>query len=372
MAPLVRVIGSLNADMVSVTSRFPEPGETITTTSFKTNAGGKGANQAVACGRLSRPNPLPSLATKTTLPPISPVIVEMVGAVGGLDGHFQALLRPTLEGSGLDTSRIRTIKDTHTGVAVIVVDSSAGGENRILFSPWANYSGMQPTPDVLGMGLAAPIPDVIVMQGEIPINTVIGILKEVRVFREKGRAERRNGIEAGPEVVFNPAPAPPGGLPEEVYLAIDHLIMNETEAELMTPQMIHIEGKGHKEKIAEHFHRLGVTSVVITLGARGVWYSTATSPGTTYNNQIPAASVSKVIDTTAAGDTFVGAYAVSIARWREGRRASGKAGLDLEAEERIERYEISMDATMKLATRASARCVEREGAMDSIPWEDEI
>ena len=111
----------------------------------------------------------------------------MVGAVGGLDGQFQALLRPPLERPGLDTSRIRTIKDAHTGVAVIVVDSSAGGENRILFSPGANYSGMQPTPDVLGMGLAAPIPDVIVMQGETSVNTVIGILKEIRVFTEKGR-----------------------------------------------------------------------------------------------------------------------------------------------------------------------------------------
>jgi ribokinase len=370
MVPLIRVIGSLNADMVSVTPRFPGPGETVTATSFMTSAGGKGANQAVACGRLSRPKPLPS--TKTTLSSAELVTVEMVGAVGGLDGHFEALLRPTLESSGLNTSRIRKIQDAYTGVAVIVVDSSAGGENRIFFSPGANYSGMQPTPDVLGMGLAAPVPDVIVMQGEIPIDTVIGILKEIHVLKEKARADDRKGIEVGPEVIFNPAPAPPRGLPEQVYHAVDHLIMNETEAELMTPEKIDAEDRRDKGKVAQYFHRLGVTSVVITLGAKGVWYNTAPVHETTYTNEIPAAAVNKVIDTTAAGDTFVGAYAVSIARWRESRRTSGRAGHDLTAEERKERYQITMDAAMERATRASARCVERQGAMDSIPWEDEI
>lgn len=371
MAPLIRVIGSLNADMVSVTPRFPGPGETITTTSFMTSAGGKGANQAVACGRLAQPKPSSS-STKTTLSSAEPVRVEMVGAVGDLDGHFEALLRPTLEGSGLDTSRIRVIEHAYTGVAVIVVDSSAGGENRIFFSPGANYTGMQPTPDVLGTALAAPIPDVILMQGEIPIDTVVGILKEIRIFEEKARADARKGIEAGPEVIFNPAPAPPGGLPEELYPAIDHLIMNETEAELMTPETMNAEDKTNKKKVAEYFHGLGVTSVVITLGAKGVWYSTAPSQGLTYSNKIPAAAVNEVIDTTAAGDTFVGAYAVSIARWRENRRTSGNAGNDLTAEEKKERYQIAMDAAMERATRASARCVERQGAMDSIPWEDEL
>ncbi|KAL2010707.1 hypothetical protein VTN00DRAFT_6514 [Thermoascus crustaceus] len=384
MAPLIRVIGSLNADMVSVTPRFPEPGETITATSFFTSAGGKGANQAVACGRLSRPRP--STASATSSSSKDPVNVEMVGAVGGRDGHFQALLRPTLEKSGLDTSRIRTIEDAYTGVAVIVVDSSAGGENRIFFSPGANYSGMQPIPEVLDSGLAAPLPDVIVMQGEIPVETVIGILRAVRAFKEKSRAEGKRGIESGPEVMYNPAPAPPGGLPEDVYTAVDHLIMNETEAELMAPkteQLLKVvpdaEGQSSREKVARYFHKLGVTYVVITLGAKGVWYS-ATDAGssgpadqtTRFTNEVPAAKVDKVLDTTAAGDTFVGAYAVQIARWRERRREHGKAGQDLVAEDKRDRYLTVMDEAMRCATRAAARCVERPGAMDSIPWEDEI
>jgi ribokinase len=383
MVPLIRVIGSLNADMVSVTPRFPQPGETVTATSFMISAGGKGANQAVACGRLSRAR---SLSVTVPLTSKTPVKVEMVGAVGGRDGYFHALLRPTLERSGLDTSRVREIEDAYTGVAVIVVDTSAGGENRIFFSPGANYSGMQPIPEVLAMGLAAPIPDVIVMQGEIPVGTVIGILREVQAYRETKRSEGAMGIQVGPDVVFNSAPVPPGGLPEDVYMAIDHLVMNETEAELMTPprqQLLQIvpdaEKESKQERLARYFHKLGVTYVVITLGAKGVWYS-VTDGGASglvdgvnrFTNKIPAAPVEKVLDTTAAGDTFVGGYAVYIARWREGRRTQGKAGQDLASEEKQYRYQSGMDEAVKQAVRASARCVERQGAMDSIPWEDEI
>ena len=381
MPPLIRVVGSLNVDMVSVTPRFPDPGETITASSYFTSAGGKGANQAVACGRLSRTQPGTSAPSKST-----PVTVEMVGAVGALDGHFDSLLKPTLGKSGVDSSRVQVIKDAYTGVAVIIVDTGAGGENRILFSPGANYQGMQPTTEVLGLGLAAPVPDVIVMQGEIPVDTVIGTLREIAAYKKKNRAEGKRGIEAGPDVMFNPAPAPPGGLPEDAYLAVDHFIMNETEAELMTPpteQLVKAvpdaESLDGKEKVARYFHKLGVTYVLITLGSKGVWYS-ATDAGSSgpadgvnrFTNEIPAAKVSKVLDTTAAGDTFVGAYAVEVARWREQRRVDGKAGLDITTEEKAERYQKVMDRAMQLSARAAARCVERQGAMGSIPWEGEI
>jgi ribokinase len=364
-----------------VTPRFPDPGETITSSSYFTSAGGKGANQAVACGRLSRPK-----HTTEGLNTQSDVTVEMVGAVGALDGHFSALLRPTLDKSGVDTSRVRVIEDAYTGVAVIIVDSSAGGENRILFSPGANYTGMQPIPDVLGSALAAPVPDVIVMQGEIPVESVVGILRELAAFKAKNRAAGQRGIECGPDVMLNPAPAPPGGLPEDVYAAVDHLILNETEAELMSPpdeQLLRVvpdaAGLDGNEKVARYFHKLGVSYVLITLGAKGVWYS-ATEGGTTgpsdgvkrFTNEIPAAPVSQVLDTTAAGDTFVGAYAVKVARWREQRRVVGKGGLDLVEAEKPYRYQTVMDEAMRLAARASARAVERQGAMDSIPFENEL
>lgn len=382
MAPLIRIIGSLNADMVSVTPRFPDAGETITATSFTTSAGGKGSNQAVACGRLSRAKPSSSSTTTSTTSTI-PVDVEMVGAVGNKDGHFQSLLGPTLEESGLNTSRIRKVDD-YTGVAVIIVDTSAGGENRILFSPGANYSGMQPIPEVIQTGLAAPVPDIIVMQGEIPIETVIGILRDINAFKQKNREAGKNGIESGPEVMFNPAPAPPDCLPTDVYAAVDHLIMNETEAELMAPndqELLRVvpdaAGANRRDQVARYFHQLGVTFVIITLGSKGAWYSAgdaaaASENQTRFTNEVPAAPVSRVLDTTAAGDTFVGAYAAHIARWREQRRMQGKAAVALAADEKKERYQVVMDEAMKRAGRASARCVERQGAMDSIPWEDEI
>lgn len=380
MAPLIRVIGSLNADMVSVTSRFPGPGETITSSSYFTSAGGKGANQAVACGRMSRAKPTGTTASG------SDVDVEMMGAVGALDGHFSSLLGPTLERSGVDTSRVKKVENAYTGVAVIIVDSSAGGENRILFSPGANYAGMQLTPEVLGMALVAPIPDVIVMQGEIPVGTIIGILREVAAYKASNRAAGRHGIECGPDVMLNPAPAPPGGLPEDVYAAVDHLILNETEAELMTPpeeQLLQVvpeaRGLDGNEKVARYFHKLGVSYILITLGAKGVWYSAADGGSTgpsdgirRFTNDIPAAHVSHVVDTTGAGDTFGGAYAVRVARWREQRRADGKAGQHIADDEKPYRYKTFMDEAMRLAARASARAVERQGAMDSIPFEDEI
>lgn len=327
MAPLIRVIGSLNADMVSVTPRFPNAGETITASSYFTSAGGKGANQAVACGRQSRTKPRPNAPSTESREPVK---VEMVGAVGALDGQFEALLKPTLEGSGVDASRVRSIPDAYTGVAVIIVDSSAGGENRILFSPGANYGGMKASKEVFDMGLIPPIPDMIVMQGEIPVDSLIGILRDVGAWKKKARAEGKKGIEAGPDVLINPAPAPPGGLPEDVYQAVDHLNLNESEAELMTPpkeQLVKVvpeaEELSGKEKVARYFHKIGVTYVIITLGANGVWYSAADA-GTSgpadgvkrFTNEVPASKVSEVIDTTAAGDTFVGTYSVEVARWR--------------------------------------------------------
>ncbi|EFR00916.1 ribokinase [Nannizzia gypsea CBS 118893] len=370
MAPSIRVIGSLNVDMVSVTPRFPGPGETLTATSFTTSPGGKGANQAVACGRLSRSRPSSSSPSDVL------ANVEMVGAVGRLDAHFSTLLQPTLSSSGVSTERVRTIDDEHTGVAVIIVDTSAAGENRILFSPNANYTGMKPTDEVIQQSLSTPLPDIIVLQAEIPIDTVIGILR--------GVAAKRKLQKGDVEVVFNPAPAPEGGLPDDVYASVDHLIMNETECELMAPKELRdnsLTQEDRRNKIAIHFHALGVRYVIVTLGAKGVWYSAA-EPGKAAQqdmgkwlrsvNEVPASKVEKVVDTTAAGDTFVGGYSVQIAQWREQRRATGKTCLGLEVDEWKDRHGKVTEEAVRWGTRASAKCVQQSGAMDSIPFRDEI
>lgn len=254
------------------------------------------------------------------------------------------------------------------------------------------------TPAVLSLSLSAPMPDVLVLQAEIPIETVIGILRGVCVWKEaQRRIEGKAGIEADVEVVFNPAPAPEGGLPDDVYAAVDHLVMNETECEIMAPAGLEGEGEGEgegetaatspgrRDRIARHFHALGVRHVLVTLGAKGVWYSAGDAGRelqeqqgdgdggwVRYVGEVPAAKVERVVDTTAAGDTFVGGYSVQIARWREARRAAGRGGEELTVEERRERYGTFMERAVEWATRASARCVERSGAMDSIPWEDEV
>ncbi|EGC46923.1 ribokinase [Histoplasma capsulatum var. duboisii H88] len=422
MAPAIRIIGSLNVDMVSVTPRFPSPGETLTSTSFSIHAGGKGANQAVACGRLSRPKPTTTTTTITpsstaaaaagTSPPATDptsIHVEMLGATGQLDAYFRTHLQPTLHGAGVHTARIRQTADAHTGVAVIIVDSAAGGENRILYCPGANYAGMQCAPDVLqlALSLAPRVPDVLVLQAEIPVETVVGILRGVGAWRgRRGRGEKEEAEAwAEVEVVFNPAPAPEGGLPADVYAAIDHLVMNETECESMAPAGILGESQGtaatsreRRDRVARHFHALGVRHMIVTLGAKGVWYSAgdagrdvqgaergqgagigdgdADGDGdggwVRFVGEVPAARVERVVDTTAAGDTFVGGYSVQIARWKEARRAAGRDGEELTVEERRERYGPAMERAVRWATKASARCVERSGAMDSIPWEDEI
>ncbi|TPX23852.1 hypothetical protein DIZ76_013195 [Coccidioides immitis] len=359
MPARIRVIGSLNADMVTVTPRFPGPGETLTATSFNTSAGGKGANQAVACGRLSRSQPRSSTSDTQD----EEIYVEMIGAVGRQDSYFSTLLKPTLEQSGVDIARIREVDGVHTGIAVIVVDSSAGGENRILLSPGANYAGMQPTADLFDSVLSPPRPDVVVVQAEIPLTTVVEVLRRAGRQKEQLRKEGIKGVDGAVEVVFNPAPAPAGGLPTDVYAAIDHLIMNETECDLMAPKELRdiSEPEERRGQIANHFHSLGVRKAQDDVKT---WIRCI--------NHIPAAKVEKVVDTTGAGDTFVGGYSVQVARWREQRRLLGKANECLTDDERRERYHKGIEEAIRWAVRASAQCVQRQGAMDSIPWKGEI
>lgn len=118
----ITIIGSLNTDLVTTTSRIPSGGETLTAASFSTGPGGKGANQAVACARLSRSSPTSSQS------PISDVTVRMLGAVGA--DEFGPVLISSLSSSGVETSQIHSIKGTNTGVAVILVEENTG-ENRV-------------------------------------------------------------------------------------------------------------------------------------------------------------------------------------------------------------------------------------------------
>ena len=153
---IISVIGSLNVDLVTRTTRVPVAGETLTSESFSTGYGGKGANQAVACARLSRTSSQASNAES------SDVQVRMVGAVG--DDHFGAGFVESLKGDGLETSGIKVLPGQKTGVAVIIVETETG-QNRILFSPGANYL-------VEKADLVKPDSTVALFQLELPMDVV--------------------------------------------------------------------------------------------------------------------------------------------------------------------------------------------------------
>jgi ribokinase len=127
---IISVIGSINADVVTRTSRVPVAGETLTSESFDIGHGGKGANQAVACARLSRTQQQ-ALNAKA-----SDVEVRMIGAVG--DDQFAPALLKSMQNDGLKTEGVKVLKGKKTGVAVIIVETGSG-ENRIMFNPGANY-----------------------------------------------------------------------------------------------------------------------------------------------------------------------------------------------------------------------------------------
>ena len=368
MPTTIRVIGSLNVDFTTRTPRFPKSGETLTATSLYISAGGKGANQAVACGRATTtrrhvsiaPTPESFKHESSRIEHVSAphVRVEMIGAVGANDVHFKELLRPALEGANVVCSRVMELEGAQTGTATIIVDEGANGENRILVVPGANHSAMR-CDDEIELSLIAfheKMPDVIVLQGEIPKETVFGIIDKAK----------EAGLEKEVTVIFNPAPVYEDGIPEEVLAKLDVLIMNESELLMVASKACRLSDtpqdqaerfeKSWLDHVSRGLHDFGVKTIIVTLGARGVYYSTKDGS----NNTIPGVEVKQVLDTTAAGDTFVGHFTAALAHWKETIRltTTGKP-FDIE------------DAVNK-ANKAAALCVQRNGAMGSIPWGYEI
>jgi ribokinase len=284
--PTICVLGSLNIDLVYYTPHHPLPGETLTSSHSDVCPGGKGANQAVACAKLSRSRTLDNASTK----------VVMVGAVGS-DTHGSTLL-DSLQSYGVDTSEVVRrrghAEHSATGTAIVMVDERTG-QNRIILAPGANAS-----------------------------------------------------LQPGVPVLLNPAPA--FQLSEEVYNGLSHLILNETEVALLAQiDEAKLEDPDMVEKTALKILAKGVENLVITLGARGAYYMSKNGQ----KGFVPALKVD-VVDTTAAGDTFIGMYSV----------------LAVEASSRNLIFDIR--AAVTKSTFASAKTVSRKGAQISIPWIDEL
>ncbi|MGM1046383.1 MAG: ribokinase [Bacillota bacterium] len=292
------VIGSINMDVVSNVSQFPLPGETIHSSGTMFFPGGKGANQAVATARAGAD-------------------CAMVGAVG-VD-PFGDTLVASLEDRQVGVKSILS-KEGTSGFAIITVNEE--GENNIVLSEGANgkLTGDDVDAEVQWDGVYA-----VLLQNEIPWQTTQHVISAAGT--------------AGVRVWLNPAPA--RDIPQELFPQLDTLIMNETEANVITG--VKVDDVISAEAAAEHIIGRGTSNVIITLGEQGCFYMNKLGERAI----VPAFRV-KPVDTTAAGDTFIGAYAAAC--------ADG----------------LGTTEALTFATAAAALSVTRPGAQTSIPSKGEI
>jgi len=293
------VLGSMNMDLVVRTKRHPRPGETVHGLDFHTVPGGKGANQAAAAARLG-------------------ASVAMVGRVGA-DAFGQAMLS-NLAAQGVDTAHVRQDEAQPSGIAMIEVDEA--GENTIVVAPGAN--GAVSIGDVDAVRHLIADARYLVLQFEIPLNVV--------------RYAIALGAALGVRVILNPAPAYAVG--SDALDGVYALVVNETEAQALSG--LPVSDLAEAARAAEVLRRMGPEVVIVTLGAGGAYLC-----GATCRRHVPAHAV-KVVDTTAAGDTFVGGLVAALLEGRE------------------------LDEAVRYATCAGTLATLRMGAQTSIPTANEV
>jgi ribokinase len=276
LRPVV-VLGSINTDLVVRAPHFPRPGETLHGSDFAVVGGGKGANQATAAARLGAP-------------------VQFIGAVGADD--FGARRIEELTAAGVDVRALRRRPSDPTGVALITVN--AKGENTIVIAAGANWTV---TPEEIpGTLLAMAAGGVLIAQLELPLGTVAAGLIRAR--------------EAGLTTLLNTAPYTPEA--RALLPHVDILIANEGEASDLAEWASTVTTDNAAD-VAARLRARGPHTVIITLGGAGVVL--ATPDATTH---IPAPRVA-VVDTTGAGDCFIGAFAASLVAGLAARDAAERA-----------------------------------------------
>ena len=297
--PIV-VVGSINLDLVAITARIPAVGETVLGREFQMHSGGKGANQAVAVARLGYP-------------------VQMIGKIGSdalgdpLWGHLQK------EGVGLEGVQR---SDGASGIAMIVV--SADGENCIVVTPGANA---EVTPEyvdshrdlIRNAGL-------VLTQLEIPLDTVEHVADLCFQYQVP--------------LILDPAPAQ--ALPPSLLKRVRWFTPNETEAAFYAPNGLAVNDEATSRTRARRLLSQGPEGVLLKMGARGLYLATDA-----IDEQLDAIPV-KVVDTTAAGDSFNGAFAVGLLLGRSPKESA------------------------RFAAAAAALSVTRAGAQPSMPHLQEV
>ena len=264
MTAHVTVVGSLNMDLITRAPHIPEPGETIIGTDFRTAPGGKGANQAVAAARLGAK-------------------VAMVGRVG--NDAFAVELLDTLSTADVDHRFVVRDPEAATGVALIVVEDT--GQNSIVVASGANMR-LAPA-DVEAAEAAISSADVLLLQLESPLETVTRAAELAHAH--------------GVQVILNPAPTRP--LPAALLALVDVLIPNESETALLTG--LPVGSDAEAEAASAALRSMGVGTVILTLGERGAMFALEGEAG------LVSAFTVTPVDTTAAGDAFVGGFAVALA-----------------------------------------------------------
>src|SRR5512146_3168986 len=264
--PKIVVVGSANTDMVVRVPHLLQPGETLLGSQFVMARGGKGANQAVAAARLG-------------------ARVTFVARLGR--DNFGRDSAAAYREEGIDTGFVAWDDEAPSGVALIMVSDAA--ENIIAVVPGAN--GRLSPGDIRAAEQAIIGADCMLLQLEIPLETV----------EAAARLAKANGVK----VILNPAPAPAAPLPRSIMDFVDVVTPNESEAAILSGDDFDVE---MEQSAVALCGRLGVQSLVVTLGRRGARFATDNQATT-----VPAFTVEPV-DTTAAGDAFNGALAVALGR----------------------------------------------------------
>lgn len=296
---MITVVGSINMDLVASIKEIPKIGETVLGNSFIQNTGGKGANQAVAAAKLGSD-------------------VVFIGCVG--DDIFGETLKNALQVNGINICHLNTIKNCSSGIALIQVNEA--GQNNIVVIPGSNYAitkkDIDNNIDVFSRS------NIVMLQMEIPADVVQYCLEKAK--------------EAGCITILNPAPA--CELSSQLIENIDILVPNEHELQRIVGSDCNtIDGI---ERAAKELLQMGIDTVIVTMGEKGVFYLDK------LHREVYPANKVKAVDTTAAGDAFLGGFACCYEKTKD------------------------ISTAINYGQMVSAYTIQRVGAQQSLPFASDI